>query len=78
LADTVDAIDKNDCGTGIVFEDASISDLRAALCEALALYDASSHYKSVQINAMAVESSWDNPASDYLDLYKHVAKKTFT
>jgi len=78
LADTVDPIDKNDCGTGIVFEDASVRDLRAALCEALALYDASSQYKSVQLNAMAVESSWDNPANEYLELYKHITKKTLT
>ena len=47
LADTVDAIDKTGNGTGIVFKDASIKDLRAALYDAMSLYATSSIYKSV-------------------------------
>ncbi len=75
LADTVDAIDKTGNGTGIVFKDASIKDLRAALYDAMSLYAASSIYKSVQLNAMELDSSWDNPANEYLELYNHIVTK---
>jgi starch synthase len=76
LADTVDPIDKTNLGTGIVFKDASIKDLRAALYDAMSLYASSSIYKSVQLNAMQLDSSWDNPANEYLELYNHIITKS--
>jgi starch synthase len=75
LADTVSPVDQNGRGTGIVFQDASSSALEAALIKATGLYATSSIYKSVQLNAMKLDSSWNKPGGIYLEIYQNIVKK---
>ncbi|MBT3467763.1 MAG: glycogen synthase [Opitutae bacterium] len=74
LADTVFPFDQNGRGTGIVFQDASSSALEAALIKATGLYATSSIYKSVQLNAMKLDSSWNKPGGIYLEIYQNIVK----
>jgi starch synthase len=46
--------------------------LAAALCKANAAYRDRLGWRKMQLNGMATDVSWDNRASQYLDLYKEL------
>lgn len=65
LHDTV-----TDSETGFVFIEAKIKPFNDAVRRALALYPDHSRWAAMQKAGMAVNFSWQNSASKYLDLYK--------
>ena len=59
-----------DSETGFVFIEAKIKPFNDAIRRALALYPYHSRWAALQKAGMAVNFSWQNSASKYLDLYK--------
>lgn len=57
-------------GTGVVFNDFSVTALRDAIDRALALYGNRAKLKTVSRIAMRYDSSWEASAKEYLRLYK--------
>ena len=76
LADTVtdtlpETLD-NETASGIVFNEASASALLEAIKRCLILYDMPEAWRSMQINAMRKDFSWQRSAEDYLALYERL------
>jgi starch synthase len=70
LADTVvDAADKDD-GNGFVFERAEPAELLATIRRAAALWPRPRLWRQLQKNGMAANHSWDQPAQEYIALYR--------
>jgi starch synthase len=70
LADTViDAEDKEN-GNGFVFELAEPAELLATIRRAAALWPRPRLWRQLQKNGMAADHSWDQPAQDYIKLYR--------
>lgn len=73
LEDTVgDPSDINRAITGFKFSPVTAQNLAAALCKANAAYRDRLGWRKMQLNGMATDVSWDNRASQYLDLYKEL------
>ena len=74
LADTViDAADK-ESGNGFVFERAEPAALLAAIRRAAELWARPRLWRQLQKNGMAADNSWDQPAQQYMELYRSLIK----
>ncbi len=60
---------KNSQGTGFKFSQNTLKDLLLELARALSVYKNKSSWKSLMINGMETNNSWDNAAKKYLRLY---------
>lgn len=71
LKDTVIPFDGKENGTGFNFQTFSREDLLDALNRCLGVYrnDKASWNKIIS-NAMSLDSSWDKPAKEYMEIYK--------
>lgn len=70
LADTViDEGKKSGQGTGFSFAGYSLDSFQRAVKKALSLYEDHEKWESLVKRAMTRDSSWDNPAVEYLKLY---------
>lgn len=73
LEDTVgDPSDNSREITGFKFGPVTAQNLAATLSRANAAYRDRLGWRKMQLNAMATDVSWDNRASQYLDLYKEL------
>jgi starch synthase len=71
LQDTViDFGDKN--GYGICFNNASVTDILLGLKRAVSLYKDKITLHNIRKRMMAVETSWENSASEYIQLYQSI------
>ena len=72
LRDTVTPYDPTDgSGRGFTFQSYNADDFLASIDRALALYyDAPEQFGTLAENDMRIDSSWDQPAQDYMRLYE--------
>ncbi|MCK5833347.1 glycogen synthase GlgA [bacterium] len=71
LADTVTQADlATDSGTGFVFEEYSKEAFLGAISLALKAFDDERAWRKLQQRAMSFDSSWENSAEKYIELYK--------
>ncbi len=71
LKDTVKPYDKDHPdGWGFVFEDYTPEALRAALTDALTVYQDGETWEGLEKRCMAQDFSWTQPAKDYIQLYE--------
>jgi alpha-D-glucose phosphate-specific phosphoglucomutase len=74
LKDTVIPVDgTTGSGTGFVFIDPTAEALLAAVQNAVRAFADAKHWQALVQRAMQQEFSWDRSASQYLNLYRHVA-----
>lgn len=76
LSDTVQDHAQRECSTGFLFSDATSEDLAAAMLRALAVYAEPEKWRSLQLNGMSQDFSWERFARQYLDLYQNLTEKT--
>ena len=76
LADTIKAFQsgKNQ-GTGFVFKPSEADDWMLLLEKALALYSKKKVWKSLMLNGMKQDFSWEKSAKEYVRLYRRALKK---
>jgi len=67
--------DKKKTGTGFTFANYDAYDMLGAIKRAVDVYNKENSFKTLQQNAMNVNSSWENSAKKYLELYKSISKK---
>ncbi len=72
LRDTIQDTPDLKISTGILFEDATVNALDAALRRALALYTDQSAWKHMQANGMQMDFSWERSALQYAHLYRRL------
>lgn len=72
LADTVIDADSSPDGTGFLFSDYSIAELREALERALSAKNDQERWNAIIRSAMKKDFSWDTSAREYINLYKGV------
>jgi starch synthase len=71
LADTVEQADVSiGSGTGVLFDDYNSNAVGWALGRALTMHFDRKGWQTIQKNGMAIDNSWDERASEYLDLYR--------
>jgi starch synthase len=71
LADTVKTWnEKTSEGTGIVFNNADAPAIEWAINQALKLYQSQKDFRTIQINAMNSEFTWNSAAAFYIQTYK--------
>ncbi|HHS50925.1 MAG TPA: glycogen synthase GlgA [candidate division Zixibacteria bacterium] len=71
LADTVTPANlATDEGTGFVFEEYSQEAFLAAIRRGLSAYRDKQGWRNLQLRAMAFDSSWENSAEKYIELFK--------
>ena len=71
LADTVEPADfKRDTGTGFVFEKYEKKELLSAIKRAISAYNDKKGWRKLQDRCMAFDSSWENSAEKYIELYE--------
>ncbi|MFP4497243.1 MAG: glycogen synthase GlgA [Vulcanimicrobiota bacterium] len=76
LADTVtDYTDNPDTGNGFTFDEFTTGAMMDAIDRALETYSNKRKWNSIVKKSMAVDYSWKNSASKYMDLYKKAAEK---
>lgn len=75
LADTVKAFSpgKNQ-GTGFLFKRAEVNDMIRSLHKALALYPKKKNWRTLMLNGMKQDFSWDQAARHYERLYRRALK----
>lgn len=59
--------------SGILFDGEDAQSMIAAVSRAFALYENPSLWHAIQCNAMAADFSWEQPAQDYIAVYREVA-----
>jgi starch synthase len=59
--------------SGILFDGEDAASMTAAVSRAFALYENPSRWHAIQCNAMAADFSWEQPAQEYIALYREVA-----
>lgn len=59
--------------SGVLFDGDSPERMTAAVSRAFALYENPSRWHAMQCNAMAADFSWDQPAEDYITVYRALA-----
>jgi starch synthase len=69
LKDSIIDFSEKAKGTGFLFYNPIGTDLAGALTRALSTYEDKSLWKSLQMNAMQQDFSWEKPARTYVDLY---------
>jgi starch synthase len=62
-------------GTGFKFQGMSADGLLAAIDRALAAFQDKEAWKKLMLNGMARNYSWEQPAREYVELYKEVARR---
>jgi starch synthase len=75
LADTVrDYAPKRQKATGFVFDDYSPGALMLALIRALTLFKDQKKWRTLQVNGMRQDFSWDRSAAEYVKIYERLVK----
>jgi len=75
LADTVrDYSPKRQKATGFVFDDYSPGALMLALIRALTLFKDQKKWRTLQVNGMRQDFSWDRSAAEYVKIYERLSK----
>lgn len=59
--------------SGILFDGEDPANMTAAVSRAFALYENPSRWHAIQCNAMAADFSWEQPAQEYIALYRELA-----
>ena len=59
--------------SGILFDGEDAASMTAAVSRAFALYENPSRWHAMQCNAMAADFSWEQPAQEYIAVYREVA-----
>ncbi len=73
LKDTVKDIGEKG-GFGIRHEHVSVDDVALAITRANKLYNDTTEFKRIRKEIMKIDNSWENSASEYIDLYNLIAK----
>ncbi len=76
LRDTIQDTPDLAISTGVLFEDASVNALDAALRQALHLYDDRPAWRHMQENGMKMDFSWERSAIQYARLYRRLLNPT--
>lgn len=61
--------------SGILFDGEDPESMTAAVSRAFSLYENPSRWHAMQCNAMASDFSWEQPAQEYIAVYREVAAK---
>ncbi|MBR0278279.1 MAG: glycogen synthase GlgA [Clostridia bacterium] len=73
LSDTVIAYNhETKQGTGITFQSFNSYDMLDAIKRAVELYYDKNNWRQLRKNAMSVDFSWNNPAEEYIAMYKDI------
>jgi starch synthase len=76
LADTVrDYAPNRQNATGFVFDDYSAGALMLALIRALTLFKDAKKWRTLQVNGMRQDFSWDRSAAEYVKIYERLSKR---
>jgi len=73
LADTIKQWN-GQFGNGFLFDDYSVDSLLASLGNALGIFRNKSEWKTLMMNGMAEDFSWDKSADEYLKVYEDILK----
>lgn len=76
LHDTVEAYNpETKTGNGITFQSYNAYDMLDAIRRAVDLFHNKNHWRVLRKNAMSGDFSWENPAKEYLEIYKEIISK---
>jgi starch synthase len=76
VVDCSEASLANDSASGFVFEQMDAASLLAAARRAVAAYKDKKIWKTLQLNCMAKDFSWNGSAQAYFEIYAHSMKKS--
>jgi starch synthase len=76
LADSVEQVDPDSgTGTGILFRDYDERGLEWALVTALGLYRNKDLWRTIMLNGMARDFSWQRQTARYVEMYRQLGKR---
>ena len=75
LQDTVFENEKSKINNGFLFKDTDPEDMSKALIRAINLYNQAEQWKTLQVNGMLTDFSWEKSALEYANIYLELIKE---